>query len=106
MPPYPLISKTQLKVLHYAQKCAIITKTLAPRCIGAWEGDWFFVDEGELLSVEEMTRILKVSKPTIQRWCRDRKLPAAKIGKAYRIRKEDLDRWYEGKLLESTVVKQ
>ena len=68
----------------------------------ALKGDWFFVDEGELLSVEEMTRVLKVSKATIQRWCRDRKLPAAKIGKAYRIRKEDLDRWYEGKLLERT----
>ena len=67
----------------------------------ALKGDWFFVDEDELLSVEEMTRILKMSKPTIQRWCRDRKLPAAKIGKAYRVRKEDLDRWYQRKLLET-----
>lgn len=58
------------------------------------------MDEDELLSVEEMTRILKVSKSTIQRWCRERKLPAAKIGKSYRIRREDLERWYEGKLLE------
>ena len=84
--------------MHCEQKYAIIIK----KKIALWrcEGDWFFVDEGELLSVEEMTRILKVSKPTIQRWCRDRKLPAAKIGKAYRIRKEDLDRWYEGKLLQ------
>lgn len=59
------------------------------------------MDEDELLSVEEMTRILKVSRPTIQRWCRDHKLPAAKIGKAYRIRREDLDKWYEGKLIEA-----
>ena len=58
------------------------------------------MEEGELLSVEEMTRILKVSKPTIQRWCRDQKIPAAKIGKAYRIRKDDLERWYEEKLVE------
>ena len=64
------------------------------------------MDEDALLSVEEMTRILKVSKPTIQRWCRDRKLPAAKIGKAYRIRKEDLEKWYEGKLLESIATKR
>jgi len=64
------------------------------------------VDEDELLSVEEMTRILKVSKPTIQRWCRDRKLPAAKIGKAYRVRKEDLEKWFEGKLLESAAAKR
>lgn len=54
----------------------------------------------DLLSVDDITRILKVSKATIQRWCRDRKLPAAKIGKAYRMRKEDLDKWYEARLLE------
>ena len=62
------------------------------------------MDEDDLLSVDEITRILKVSKPTVQRWCRSRMLPAAKIGKAYRIRREDLDRWYEGKLIEA--VKQ
>ncbi len=61
------------------------------------------MDEGDLLSVEEMTRILKVSETTVQRWCRARKLPAAKIGKAYRIRKEDLDKWYEDKLIEAAV---
>ena len=51
------------------------------------------MDEYELLSVDEITRILKVSRPTIQWWCPARKLPAAKIGKAYCIRKEDLDKW-------------
>ena len=51
------------------------------------------MDEYELLSVDEITRILKVSRPTIQRWCRAQKLPAAKIGKAYCIRKEVLDKW-------------
>jgi excisionase family DNA binding protein len=56
--------------------------------------------ETELLSVDDLTKILGISKGTAQRWCRDRRLPAAKIGKAYRIRKRDLDKWYEGKLLE------
>lgn len=42
-----------------------------------------------------------MSRPTIQRWCYAQKLPAAKIGKAYRIRKEDLDKCYEGKLIEA-----
>ena len=54
--------------------------------------------ESELLSVDDITRILRISKGTAQRWCRDRRLPAAKIGKEYRIRKEDLDKWYEKKL--------
>jgi excisionase family DNA binding protein len=56
--------------------------------------------ETELLSVDDVTKILRISKCTAQRWCRDRRLPAAKIGKAYRIRKQDLDKWYEGKLLD------
>jgi len=62
--------------------------------------------ETELLSVDDITRILRISKVTAQRWCRDRRLPAAKIGKSYRIRKEDLDKWYEGKLLEHTIAEQ
>lgn len=57
--------------------------------------------EDELLSVEDITRILKVGKGTVQRWCHAGELPAVKIGKAYRIRKEDLDRWYEEKLLQT-----
>ncbi|MBI4499464.1 MAG: helix-turn-helix domain-containing protein [Chloroflexi bacterium] len=52
----------------------------------------------ELLSVNEVTKILKVSKATVQRWCREGKLPAAKIGKEYRIRRDDLERWYEEQL--------
>ena len=62
--------------------------------------------EPELLSVEDVTRILKMSRGTVQRWCRDRKLPAAKIGKEYRIRREDLDRWYEEKLLVQAVLER
>ena len=60
--------------------------------------------ETELSSVDDITRILRINKVTAQRWCRDRRLPAAKIGKSYRIRKEDLDKWFEGKLLEHTTA--
>lgn len=60
--------------------------------------------ETELSSVDDITRILRISKVTAQRWCRDQRLPAAKIGKSYRIRKDDLDRWYEGKLLDHTTA--
>jgi excisionase family DNA binding protein len=62
--------------------------------------------ETELLSVDDITKILRISKGTAQRWCRDRRLPAAKIGKAYRIRKQDLDKWYEGKLLDQVTAEQ
>jgi excisionase family DNA binding protein len=62
--------------------------------------------ETELLSVDDITKILRISRGTAQRWCRDRRLPAAKIGKAYRIRKRDLDKWYEGKLLEKATAER
>lgn len=62
--------------------------------------------DDELLSVEDVTRILKVSKATVRRWCRQGKLPAARIGKAYRVRKGDLDEWYEQKLLQHANPRQ
>ncbi len=61
--------------------------------------------ESDLLSAEDVGKILGLSRTTVQRWCHQGKLPAAKIGKSYRIRKEDLDRWYEEKLSEHTVFR-
>jgi excisionase family DNA binding protein len=62
-----------------------------------------FMDSDELLSAEEVGKILKLSKSTVQRWCHGGKLPAVKMGKMYRVRKKDLDRWYEEKLLEQVA---
>lgn len=62
-----------------------------------------FMDSDELLSAEEVGRILKLSKSTVQRWCHGGKLPAVKMGKMYRVRKKDLDNWYEQKLLEQVA---
>ena len=48
----------------------------------------------EVLTVDEVARYLRVHPMTVQRRCRTRELPAAKIGRAYRIKKGDLDRWW------------
>ena len=58
----------------------------------------------ELLSVQDMANYLRLSKATVQRWCRMRWLPAAKIGKEYRIRRDDLDRWYQSRLREGHLA--
>jgi excisionase family DNA binding protein len=50
----------------------------------------------EVLTVEEVARYLRVHPMTVQRWCRTGELPAAKIGRAYRIKRGDLDRWWAG----------
>lgn len=66
-------------------------------------GDGFQFMDPDLLSTKEVGGILKVSNITVQRWCHEGKIPAAKIGKSYRIKKSDLDRWYEGKFQKNTV---
>lgn len=48
----------------------------------------------QVLTVEEVARYLKVHEVTVQRWCRTGELPAAKIGRAYRIKMADLDAWW------------
>lgn len=48
----------------------------------------------EVLTVDEVARYLRVHPMTVQRWCRIGDLPAAKIGRAYRIKKADLDKWW------------
>lgn len=56
----------------------------------------------DLMSVTDMCKHLKLSRATVQKWCRSGFLPAAKIGKEYRIRKDDLNRWYNSKIRQAT----
>ena len=46
----------------------------------------------EMLKVDEVAGLLRVSKATIQRWCAEGKLPAFKIGQHWRINAESLRR--------------
>ena len=48
----------------------------------------------EVLTVDEVARYLRVHPMTVQRWCRRGDLPAAKLGRAYRIKKGDLYEWW------------
>jgi excisionase family DNA binding protein len=50
----------------------------------------------QLPTVDEVVRYLRVHPMTVQRRCRVGDLPAAKIGRAYRIKKGDLDEWWVG----------
>lgn len=44
----------------------------------------------EILSVREAADLLKLSTVTVQRWCRNQRIPSIKVGNRYRIRKSDL----------------
>ncbi len=51
----------------------------------------------EFYTVKEIAEILKINKVTVQRWCKTNELPAVKIGKSYRIERNDFEEWYKDK---------
>jgi excisionase family DNA binding protein len=48
----------------------------------------------DILTVEEVARYLRVHPVTVQRWVRAGTLPAARVGRTYRIKRADLDLWW------------
>jgi excisionase family DNA binding protein len=51
----------------------------------------------ELLTTADVAAYLRINRLTIHRWCKDGKLPAVKVGARYRVRRSDLEAWYEHK---------
>ncbi|MDP2212123.1 MAG: helix-turn-helix domain-containing protein [Candidatus Aquicultor sp.] len=47
------------------------------------------------LSLSEAAEYLGFSEVTLRRWIKAKKIPTYKIGRAYRFKKEDLDRFIE-----------
>mgnify|MGYP001606918470 CR=1 FL=1 len=48
----------------------------------------------EIYTVPEIAAMLRMCIASVQRWCASGKLPAFKVGKCYRIEKEDFEAWY------------
>lgn len=46
--------------------------------------------DDEILTIEEAARLLKVHPVTVKRWLAQGELPAIRIGRVVRIRKQDL----------------
>lgn len=49
----------------------------------------------EWLSVDDIAKELNIHPDTVRGWIRDRKLKATKLGRDYRIKRVDLDRFLE-----------
>ena len=49
----------------------------------------------EIMTVEQVAEYLQLNKLTIYKYVREGRIPAAKLGKAYRIRKSDVDLFLE-----------
>lgn len=55
----------------------------------------------KLLTVYEAAEYLDIHPMTLYRWVRKGKMPAAKLGKNWRFRKEKLDAWID----KNTILK-
>lgn len=47
----------------------------------------------EILTVQDLHTYLRVPKPTLYALAQSGRIPAAKIGKHWRFRREDIDQW-------------
>jgi excisionase family DNA binding protein len=54
--------------------------------------------EDEFLTTKQIADALKKNLSTIQRWCREGKIPAARIEGTYIVRRQDFDYWFKSKL--------
>ena len=50
----------------------------------------------EILTLEEASRFLKLSKSTVYNLAQRKKIPAQKIGRSWRFVKAGLQKWLEG----------
>lgn len=49
----------------------------------------------KLLTIEETAQYLDIHPGTLYRWAQERRVPAAKVGRCWRFKKEKLDEWVE-----------
>ena len=50
---------------------------------------------GKLLTIEKAAKYLDIHPGTLYRWARAKKIPAVKMGKVWRFKKERLEDWVE-----------
>ena len=49
--------------------------------------------ENSLISLKELAKYIGVSKATIYRYVKRKKIPAIKIGRLWKFRREGIDKW-------------
>lgn len=50
---------------------------------------------GEVLTIEELAVYLKIAKSTLYKLSQEHRIPAQKVGRHWRFRKDAIDRWLE-----------
>lgn len=55
----------------------------------------------EIMTVEEVAKLLKLKPQTVYKWAQEGRIPAAKLGKEWRFRRRILDEWIDSQIMES-----
>ena len=63
-------------------------------------------DEHDILTVEEVARYLKVTERHVYKLLSDRRIPAFKVGGAWRFKREQLEKWIEEGVNEQSKEKR
>ena len=58
-----------------------------------------FRDISEIMTIEQVARYLSLHELTVRRLARDGEIPAFKVGRQWRVKRELLDRWIEREAL-------
>lgn len=61
---------------------------------------------GHVMTVAQVAAYLQLNRLTVYRYVREGKIPAARIGKVYRIFREDVDRFLEARQLDAARARQ
>ena len=65
-----------------------------------------FRDVSEIMTIEQVARYLSLHELTVRRLARDGEIPAFKVGRQWRVKRELLDRWIEREALRNMEAQQ
>ena len=57
--------------------------------------------ESKLMTVVEVAEYLRISRASVYRLVRSREVPVSSVGRQLRFRRDSIDRWLQGKELNS-----
>lgn len=49
--------------------------------------------EADILTIDELSKYLRISKSTLYKLVREGRIPSQKVGRHWRFHKENIDRW-------------
>ncbi len=58
--------------------------------------------EGDILTIEEVAKYLRVSERTVYDWAQKGEIPAGKIGTVWRFKKSEIEKWVNERLSSNT----